>query len=101
MTLKFPTCPASQAISKICYTLLMQSQTAWHQWAESLRRLGLDGLVAWLLEAGAPLTVLGAQAVYLSQPFIGGKQLNVFAHMLEEEEETRAFARYLRGELPQ
>src|SRR3989304_5955648 len=101
MTWKFPACPASQAICKICYTLLMQSQTAWYQWAECLRRLRLDGLVAWLLEAGAPLTVLGAQAVYLSQPFIGGKQLNVLAPMLEEEEENPAFARYWRGELPQ
>lgn len=86
--------------SGICYTLLMQSQTAWSQWAESLRRLKLDGLVAWLLEAGAPFTLLGAQAVYMSQPFLGGKQLTVLAHMLEEEEESRAFARYLRGELP-
>jgi hypothetical protein len=86
---------------KICYTLLMQSQTAWSHWAESLRRLKLDGLVAWLLEAGAPLTVLGAQAVYMSQPFVGGKQLNALAHMLEEEEETQAFARYLRGEISQ
>lgn len=88
----------SQVIYKICYTLPMQSQTAWSHWAESLRRLKLDGLVAWLLEAGAPLAMLGAQAVYMSQPFLGGKQLNTLAHMLEEEEETRAFARYLRGE---
>ena len=101
MTLKFPTRPASQAICKICYTLLMQSQTAWSQWAESLRRLKLDGFVAWLLEAGAPLTLLGAQAVYMSQPFLGGKQWSVLAHMLEEEEESHAFACYLRGELPQ
>jgi hypothetical protein len=43
--------------------------------------------------------VLGAQAVYMSQPFVGGKQLNALAHMLEEEEETQAFARYLRGEI--
>lgn len=98
MTLKFPALPARQAINKICYTLLMQSQTAWSQWAEALRRLKLDGLVAWLLEAGAPLTVLGAQALYMSQPFLGGKQWNAFAHMLEEEEETQAFAHYLHGE---
>jgi hypothetical protein len=78
----------------------MQSQTAWSQWAESLRRLKLDGFVVWLLEAGAPFTILGAQAVYMSQPFLGGKQLGVLAHMLEEEEESRAFATYLRGELP-
>ena len=76
----------------------MQSQPAWSQWAESLRRLKLDGFVAWFLEAGAPLTILGAQAVYLSQPFLGGEKTKALAHMLEEENETQAFIRFLRGE---
>ena len=89
---------ASQASLKICYTLFMQSRPDWSHWAESLRRLKLDGLALWLLEAGAPLTVLGAQAIYVSQPFIGGKSWSLLAHMLEEEEETQGFARYLRGE---
>ena len=83
---------------KICYTLLMQSKMAWSQWAETLRRLNLDSLVAWFLEAGAPLTVLGAQVIYMTQPFISGKGSNEIARMLEEEEETSAFARFLRGE---
>ena len=39
--------------------------------------------------------MLGAQALYISQPFLGGKQWNAFAHMLEEDEEIQAFARYL------
>ena len=51
-----------------------------------------------MLDAGAPLTVLGAQALYISQPFLGGKEWNSMAHMLEENEEVQAFARYLRGE---
>lgn len=76
----------------------MQPQSEWSEWAESLRRLKLDGFAAWLLEAGGPLTILGAQVVYLGQPFMGGGKLNSLAHMLEEEEETLAFARYLRGE---
>jgi hypothetical protein len=59
----------------------------------------LDGFVAWLLEAGSPLTVLGAQAIYMSQPFLGGDKTNALAHMLEEETETQAFTRYLRGEV--
>ncbi len=79
----------------------MQPRNEWSQWAESLRRLKLDGFAAWLLEAGAPLTVLGAQAVYLGQPFLGGKKLDSLAHMLEQDEETQAFASYLRGEIPQ
>lgn len=83
---------------EICYTLRMQSKMAWSQWAESLKRLKLDGLVLWLLEAGAPFTVLGAQAIYVTQPFVGGKDSKAIAHMLEDEEETQAFARVLRGE---
>ena len=85
-------------ILKICYTLFMQSRPDWSHWAETLRRLKLDGLASWLLEAGSPLTVLGAQALYISQPFLGGKTWNSFAHMLETDEEVHAFARYLRGE---
>jgi len=76
----------------------MQSRADWSHWAESLRRFKLDGLASWMLEAGAPLTVPGAQALYMGQPFLGGKELNLFAQMLEEEEETQAFARFLRGE---
>ena len=76
----------------------MQPRSEWSEWAESLRRLKLDVVAAWLLEAGGPLTVLGAQAVYLGQPFLGGEKLDSLAHMLEEEEETQAFAHYLRGD---
>ena len=76
----------------------MQSRGDWSHWAESLRRFKLDGIASWLLEAGAPLTLLGAQALYISQPFVGGKEWNSFARMLEEDEESQAFARYLRGE---
>jgi hypothetical protein len=78
----------------------MQSRADWSHWAESLRRFKLDGFASWLLEAGAPLTILGAQAIYLSQPFLGGKRessLNSLAHMLEQDEEVQAFARYLQG----
>ena len=79
----------------------MQPRPEWSHWAETLRRFKLDGLASWLFEAGAPLTVLGAQALYVSQPFWGEKQVSAwvsFAHMLEEDEEVQAFARYLRGE---
>jgi hypothetical protein len=85
---------------KICYTLFMPSPLEWSHWADTLRRLKLDGLASWLLEAGAPLTVLGAQMLYIGQPFFGGREWNSFAKMLEEEDEVQAFARYLRdGEL--
>jgi hypothetical protein len=83
----------------MCYTLHMQPRSEWLKWAESLRRLKLDGFAAWLLEAGGPFTILGAQAVYFSQPFFRGEKLDLLAHMLEQDEESQAFASYLRGEL--
>ncbi|HEY5729781.1 MAG TPA: hypothetical protein VIS72_06985 [Anaerolineales bacterium] len=76
----------------------MQSRADWLTWAETLRRFKLDGLVSWFLEAGSPLSLLGAHALYIGQPFTGGKQLGLIAHMLEDEQETQAFAQYLRGE---
>ena len=76
----------------------MQSNTAWSKWAETLRRYKLDGFVAWFLEAGAPLTLLGAQAIYLTQPFLGGKGSTALAEMLEQENETIRFVQLLRGE---
>lgn len=77
----------------------MQSNMAWSRWAESLRRHNIDGLVAWFLEAGAPLTVIGAQVIYMTQPFIGGKDSNGIAQMLEDEKESTVFAHYLRDEV--
>lgn len=76
----------------------MQSRADWPQWVETLRRFKMDGFASWLLDAGAPLTVLGAQVLYLGQPFVSGEKFNALAHMLEEESETQAFVRYLRGE---
>ena len=76
----------------------MQSRANWSQWAATLRRFKIDGFASWLLDAGAPLAALGAQALYLGQPFMGGDKFNALAHMLEEDSETQAFVRYLRGE---
>lgn len=74
----------------------MQSRANWSHWAETLRRFRLDGLASWLLDAGAPLTALGAQALYLGQPFVGGDKLQSLASMLEDDFETKAFVHYLR-----
>jgi len=76
----------------------MQSRADWSTWAETLRRFKMDGLASWFLEAGSPLSTLGAQMLYVSHPFVGGKQIDMLAHMLEDEEETQAFVHYLRGE---
>lgn len=76
----------------------MQSRANWSHWAETLRRFKMDGIASWLLDAGAPLTALGAQVLYFGQPFVGGDKFSALAHMLEADSETQAFVRYLRGE---
>lgn len=79
----------------------MQSHEKWHNWAETLRRYKLDGFASWLLEAGSPLNVLGAQALYATKPFVGGKHFEAIAQMLEDEDQTQAFTQFLRGEVDQ
>lgn len=68
----------------------------WSDWAKTLQHLKLDSLTAWLLEAGAPLTLLSAQALYFGAPILG-KQSESLAQLLEDEAQTRAFAAFLRG----
>ena len=78
----------------------MQSREKWHNWAVFLRRYKLDGLASWLLEAGSPLNLIGAQALYIGQPFVGAKnQTESIAQMLEDEDETQAFINFLRSEV--
>ncbi len=69
----------------------------WTDWANQLQRLKLKSFAAWLLDAGAPVTLLGAQALFMAAPFFG-PQTEALAHLLEEEDETRAFTAYLRRE---
>ena len=73
-------------------------RTHWSNWANQLHRLNLDAFVAWLLEAGAPVTLLGAQALFVARPVLG-TQSEALAHLLEEEDDVRAFAAYLREEV--
>jgi len=72
----------------------------WSSWAENLHRWGIKDWVATLLEAAGPLGLLGAQAIYLSQPLLGtlipGNQLSALATMLEEPSRVKSFATYLR-----
>jgi hypothetical protein len=74
---------------------MQTSRPHWSDWANQLHRLKLDAIVAWMLEAGSPVTLLGAQTFFIARPFLG-PQSDVIAHLLEEDDEVRAFAAYLR-----
>ena len=72
----------------------------WPEWTEALRRRGLDGFAAWLLEAGGPINIIGAQLLYIGQPFIApqaNEGFRALTNLLEEEGEARAFAALLKG----
>jgi len=81
---------------------LPEARASWPKWAEFLRNHRLEGLVAWALEAAGPLTVLGAQALYLSGPLLrpafSNGQIGALVSLLEESSEAQAFVAFLRKE---
>ena len=91
--------------SYLCYTLLMQPiPQTWLSWAKKLDTLGVNELVASCLEAAGPLTILGAQVLYLGQPLLhaawGEGAIEELAQTLEDTDQTQAFITLLR-EVPE
>ena len=80
-----------------------EARSHWPGWAEFLHRHGLEGLVAWALEAAGPLTVLGAQALYIGGPLLRpamtDTQRDALAGLLEDSDEAQAFTAFLREEI--
>jgi hypothetical protein len=80
-----------------------ERRAAWDAWAGTLQRLGVKEATAWLLEFAGPLTILGAQLLYLGtplfQPLFSGGNLGSLASLLEDPAEVRAFSAFLRGEI--
>ena len=81
---------------------MYSSRTYWSAWMNSLHRLRLEGFAAWLLEAGGPFNVLGAQLLYIGQPFFStstSDNIHALANLLEQEDEYRAFIALLKGQI--
>ena len=75
-----------------------ENRTFWPAWAHFLQRWGLQEPAAALLEAAGPLTAVLAQVVYFGQPFVPGRQGLALAELLEDRQESQAFAAFLREE---
>jgi hypothetical protein len=77
----------------------------WRIWASKLHRWGLSDWVATILEAAGPLTILGAQLIYMGEPLIkspdSSSHLSALANLLEDGGQRSAFAAYLRECKPQ
>jgi hypothetical protein len=85
----------------LCYTVPMSAdQDIWQVWARTLQRWGVTERVAVLLETAGPLTILGAQIVYVSQPFIGwvmpDDHMDALSRLLEDSAQTQEFVNFLR-----
>jgi hypothetical protein len=75
----------------------MQTREAWPRWASLLRRFHIDQFTAWVLEAGGPLTLLGAQALYFGRSFLGPQWADPLARTLEDEDELHDFIALLQS----
>jgi hypothetical protein len=72
----------------------------WRVWATILHRWGLQNLAVAFLESAGPLTLFGAQAVYLGEPMLNGilptGHLRALADLFEDSAQARAFTEFLR-----
>jgi hypothetical protein len=86
---------------ELCYTVNVDTNHhIWQVWARALHRWGVSNGVASLLEAAGPLTLLGAQLVYLGQPvfhlLVSDRSLVALAQVLEDRSQTESFIHFLR-----
>jgi hypothetical protein len=81
---------------------MLSDRNLWSIWAHVLQRGGIKDFVSFLLEGGGPLSALMAQVFYLGQPFFSqgrvAAHFQALAELLENREESRSFAAYLREE---
>jgi hypothetical protein len=72
----------------------------WHIWVSNLQRWGVHELTATFLETAGPLSILGAQVIYLGQPllniFLSSDYITALADLLDDTTQTRAFVSHLR-----
>lgn len=77
------------------------SQAVWQDWIAFLQSRGYAGIAAFLLEAGSPLAIPGAQLFYIGGPiissFLPGSRMNAITDLLENEQEYRGFVTALKN----
>ncbi len=70
------------------------------EYARKIRRLGLGNLTIALMDALKPLAILGAQVVYVLEPFVGtsdGRWVTL-GRIIEDPEKSAIFLAQLREE---
>ncbi len=85
---------------------MQKDRSFWSEWARKLNQWALAEMTAALLEGAGPVNLILAQMIYGGRPLLGlmfssqsmNDQLTAFAGMMEDQEEARSFAAYLREE---
>jgi hypothetical protein len=81
---------------------MLEERHIWQTWSRALKGWGMQAFAGWLLEATAPIHIIGAQLVYIGQPllglFISDEHTQSLARLLEQPESARALAHYLQEE---
>lgn len=69
-------------------------------YARKIRRLGLGNFTIALIDALKPLAIVGAQVVYVLDPFVGASdgRLVTFGQILEDPDQTAILLDHLREE---
>jgi len=77
-------------------------QYKWRIWADFLQRWRIRELAVSLLESMGPFTILGAQLIYITQPFLPqsltNHHLDELTRLLEDNNQVQAFVNYLSEE---
>ena len=75
----------------------------WQIWVNTLHRWGVADLVASFIEAAGPLTIIGAQLLYIGSPILNGiitnGHLDALIGILEDDHQRDSFVNYLRAEV--
>ena len=73
------------------------SRLRWQHWEDTLRKLELQDLAAWLLEAASPLALISSQLLYMGTPWLGSEAHDL-ARLLESGEDRLEFVQSLRSD---
>jgi hypothetical protein len=81
---------------------MQKDRSFWPEWSHTLKKWGLAELIAALLEAVGPVHGFLAQIVFAAQPFLNQviphERLSGLVSLVEDQEESRSFAAFIREE---
>jgi len=83
---------------------MTEDHKLWSGWVLTLKEQGLNELVAGLIKAGEPLSIVLSQLVFFAAPMVScvvkENSIKAFIDLLEDRDELAAFSRALHTNWP-